>query len=517
MKKEILIVEDEALIALSLKERIESFGYKVSGIIDRGEDVIPNILLQRPDLILMDINLKGKQDGIETAEMLNKQDNVPIIFLTSYSNQSVIERAKKTSPFGYVIKTVDDNNLHISIDIALNKHQSFQKESTILEKKIKKLRSLYDHNPNMVIRFSKNKKIEYVNPNFCQNMGLKAREIEGKKLASIHMNDETIQLFSNIINEVLGKKQKLFMEVQLPTFMGNRYMYVNGLPEMNENGKVDTVLFVLRDDTDQKIAADTILAKQKKISESINYSMQIQSSIFPQMSLLTSYFKDSFIINKPKDKIGGDFPWVNRVGNSVYVAAVDCTGHGVPGALMSLVTYFLIDKINSISKDVPPGMMLDFLHVFVNRALKQHYHDSKSNDGADISLCKIDIHNRVLEYAGAHRPLFLQRKGDLIEIKGDKFPIGGMQYRKRNRFNTHRVDLMEDDIIFQFSDGLQDQFGIDEDGQLRKFGLKRIREVLLQENVWEIDNLSTALSSRLKSWMGPQKQLDDILAIGIKV
>ncbi|MDH5397054.1 MAG: ATP-binding protein [Cyclobacteriaceae bacterium] len=141
---EILIVEDEALIALSLKERLERFGYKVSGIIDRGEDIQSTIETNSPDLILMDINLKGKRDGIETATYIKKTWNIPIVFLTSYTNKSILDRAKQAEPYGYIVKTIDDNNLHITIDVALNKHQAnmayFNKTNKELNDKNKHLK-----------------------------------------------------------------------------------------------------------------------------------------------------------------------------------------------------------------------------------------------------------------------------------------------------------------------------------------------------------------------------------------
>ena len=517
MREEILIVEDEALIAMSLKERLESFGYKVSGILDRGEDVISSIENKCPDLILMDINLKGDQDGIETAQMINEQRDIPILFLTSFSNKSVIDRAKNASPYGYVIKTIDDNNLHITIDIVLNKHREVINELNGLEKTIKKLNSLYDNNPNMVIRLESSGKVEYVNSSFAMYMGIQQTDIIGVYLENCTLSNKVISSLQEIVSGIMHKKQQIFTEKKLPTIMGSRYLFIHALPELNENSHVDSILIVMRDDTDQKIAADNMLTKQRKINESINYSMHIQNSIFPQLSILTSYFSNGFIINKPKDKIGGDFPWVNRVGESIYVAAVDCTGHGVPGALMSLVTFFLIDKINSFSREVTPGMMLDFLHLYIIRALKQHYYDSKSRDGADISLCKINIQKKVLEYAGAHRPLLLYRKGDLIEIKGDRYPIGGTQYKNRKRFVTNYLDLFDGDILLMFSDGLQDQFGKDQDGEIRKFGLRRIRELLHEKIDWDTQELSLAINEKLKKWRGSQSQLDDILVIGIKI
>ncbi|MDH5598027.1 MAG: SpoIIE family protein phosphatase, partial [Cyclobacteriaceae bacterium] len=251
---------------------------------------------------------------------------------------------------------------------------------------------------------------------------------------------------------------------------------------------------------------------------SINYSKKIQQAIFPQTDLLKNYYKDSFIYNKPKDKIGGDFPWVKKQGNSLYLGVVDCTGHGVPGALMSVVTYFLIDKINNQVHDFTPSEILNHLHLNVNRKLGQHFENADCKDGADISLCKIDTFSNILEYSGAHRPLLIYRKGELIEIKGDKYPIGGMHYaKKRKRFVNNTFQLLKGDIVLMFSDGYTDQFGSTENERVQKYGMRRVRELLNEETDWNMAQLENYIINELNTWKGMEKQTDDILIVGVKI
>ena len=520
MKESILIVEDEALIALSLKERIEDLGYTVSGIVDKGEDVLPQLDTTAPDLILMDIMLSGKMDGIEAASTVSESEHdVPVIFLSSYSNNDILDRAKKTHPYGYMVKTIDDNNLHITLDMALNKHKSEWHKKNKKEVEIKKLNSFYENSSNLILRISTYGKVIYANPAFKRMFFDGVSDVEDKSLEDSGIHNEVVLVISQLAQKIIAKKRKSFIEQTIPTIMGDRYVEINAIPEKNEYEQIETIILAIRDITDQKIAAESIHKEHKKVKDSINYSKQIQKAIFPHLNLLKDYFREAFILNKPKDVIGGDFPWVSRTSDYIYISAVDCTGHGVPGALMSILTYFIMDKITYRSEEYSPAKILNVLHLFVSRALKQHYSDSKSKDGADIAMCRINLAEKYMEYAGAHRPVFMVRNGELKEIKGDRFPIGGTQYDKiRKRYVNHRIELLEDDIILIFSDGLQDQFGFDQKkNKVAKFGLKGIRKVLGENSMWNMDQLSQRLEERMKEWMGKEKQIDDILVIGVKI
>ena len=152
----------------------------------------------------------------------------------------------------------------------------------------------------------------------------------------------------------------------------------------------------------------------------------------------------------------------------------------------------------------------------VVKELKQHYYLSDSKDGADMALCKIDRKKMLLEYAGAHRPLLVLRDGELIEIKGDKYPIGGIQYRKRDRFNTHCLRLCDKDIILMFSDGLVDQFG-GKDNQKMKYGIKRFRDVILRKKNWDIKELNEEIEQEFIRWKGVERQIDDVLIVGLQI
>ncbi|HWZ21056.1 MAG TPA: redoxin domain-containing protein [Cytophagaceae bacterium] len=254
------------------------------------------------------------------------------------------------------------------------------------------------------------------------------------------------------------------------------------------------------------------LAENKKINESINYSKRIQNAVIPDNRAITNIFKESFIFHHPKDIVSGDFPWMMEKGDDVYVAAVDCTGHGVPGAMLSLIGNFLLNDIIRNGNSLSPAVILDMFDEMVNKTLNTEKNDSQIKDGMDIALCKINIKTRKLEYSGAHRPLYHVAKGELTEYKGDKWAIGGGTYKNQTNFTNHEVNLNKGEAVYIFSDGLPDQFG---GPNGRKFSAQRIKDVVIN-NSEDMNLTYTKMKDEFKNWMRDQKQTDDVLLIGIK-
>jgi serine phosphatase RsbU (regulator of sigma subunit) len=194
---------------------------------------------------------------------------------------------------------------------------------------------------------------------------------------------------------------------------------------------------------------------------------------------------------------------------------VDCTGHGLPGALISLIGYFLLNTIVRERQEVLPAEMLDLLNAEVTQTLRQDDENSTTKDGMDIALAKINSEAQTLDYAGAHRPLYLLRKGELTQTKGDRFPIGGgsKHYRKRVNFTNHHIDLQKGDTFYMFSDGLPDQFGGPEN---RKYSPRQIRQLIQDNEALPMPEIEQKFAESLDAWQGDQKQTDDILVIGIR-
>ncbi len=253
--------------------------------------------------------------------------------------------------------------------------------------------------------------------------------------------------------------------------------------------------------------------QNKRITESINYSRRIQLAINPSENDLRSSLPESFILYLPKDLISGDFPWMLKKDGCLYVAAADCTGHGVPGAMMSMIGNLLLNDITNDSQVKLPSEILYRLHHAVVQTLKQNVENSNSNDGMDIGIARIDLENRSLLYSGAHRPMFLYRSGLVESLSGDKFPIGGMHYKGLNKFTDSPLELQPGDTVFLFTDGFPDQIGGSEGKKL----MSKYMKTFIEENYsGNMDEMKEKLHRLHLEWKGEHKQVDDILIIGIK-
>ncbi|MFN7600252.1 MAG: PP2C family protein-serine/threonine phosphatase, partial [Bacteroidota bacterium] len=268
------------------------------------------------------------------------------------------------------------------------------------------------------------------------------------------------------------------------------------------------------DITERKEIELEIQNKNKKINDSINYAKRIQNAILPNTRHINKALPDSFILYKPRDVVSGDFPWFVQIKNDIFIAAVDCTGHGVPGALLSLIGYFLLNDIVRSRKVTDPGKILDLLDEGVTQTLRQDQEDSATKDGMDIALCRINNETRTIEYAGAHRPLYIMKGGAMEEIKGNKFPIGGGIFKNQTNFTTTRVELSIGDSFYFSSDGFPDQFG---GAEVRKFGPKKTREIIERVHKQPMREAAQVFDAEWEAWKGEHKQTDDVLLIGIKL
>lgn len=273
---------------------------------------------------------------------------------------------------------------------------------------------------------------------------------------------------------------------------------------------------------------DIIEEKNKDITDSINYAQRIQNAILPSTSILQNNF-ESFIYYKPKDIVSGDFYWVKEIGNKVFFAVVDCTGHGVPGAFMSIIGYHSLNKIVEDLKLEKSGEILDALNKEVNKSLGlKEGKEISIRDGMDISICCIDKNENTLTYSGANNSLYLLRKKQhtlvglevilenestsFYEIKPNKMAIGGGDNQKS--YQTHTFNLEKGDTIYLFSDGYADQFG-GEKG--KKFKYKPFKKMLLSFQEQSMEHQLAFMNKVMIDWMGDIEQLDDICVMGVRV
>ena len=295
----------------------------------------------------------------------------------------------------------------------------------------------------------------------------------------------------------------LLLVIVFSIFMSNRYRVTQKQKKQIEEQQIIT-------DHQKELVEE----KNKEITDSIYYAKRIQAAILPPDKLVKEHLKDSFIIYKPKDIVAGDFYWLEHKNGKVLFAAADCTGHGVPGAMVSVVCNNALNRSVREYGLTNPGDILDKTRAIVIQEFEKSEDDVK--DGMDIALCSLEFHetNCELKYAGANNPLWIIRKGatEIDEIKADKQPIG--KYVDPKPFTTHTIELLKGDAIYIFSDGYADQFG-GEKG--KKFKTANFKKLILSIQKKSIEKQKEIIDEAFENWKGELYQIDDVCVIGVRI
>lgn len=399
--------------------------------------------------------------------------------------------------------------------IVLNIRDITERRRAEVESRMRsQMQSLSENSPDLITRINTEGKIYYINPSIEALTNKKPAAFTKKTIYESDLNESVVKSWDEIIQNVLKNKQKIQVEMPFPTENGSLVMNVNAIPEFGESKEIESVLLVSNNITERKQAEVEIQTKNRKITESINYAQRIQVAILPEQKNILSLLPEYFMYYKPKDVVSGDFPWFLETETDIFIAAVDCTGHGVPGAMLSLIGYFLLNDIVKSQKIYEPGKILDILDNSVTKTLKQDVEGNEMKDGMDISLCKINKKLNKIEYAGAHRPLYHLHKGEVLEYKGNKFAIGGGMFRNQTLFTNYEINITKGDSFYFCSDGFPDQFGGDD---IKKIGPARIRSIIQEnDNIKNFSNMQQIFSDFFDKWKGNQKQMDDLLLIGLR-
>jgi serine phosphatase RsbU (regulator of sigma subunit) len=253
--------------------------------------------------------------------------------------------------------------------------------------------------------------------------------------------------------------------------------------------------------------------QKEEITDSIKYASRIQSALLPPEEEIEKLLPYCFILNRPRDIVSGDYYWIAQKDNKVVVAVADCTGHGVPGAFMSILGIANLNEIVNKTEKIAAGDILNQLREQLIRSLRQTGKmEDKTRDSIEMALCIIDPVKNTLQYSGAFRPLYTVRNNELIEIKGDFMPIGIYEGEKKS-FCTKEMEVQENDIIYMFSDGYVDQIGGPEK---KTFRSKQFRQLLLGIHDKPLNDQKNILEAKLHEWKRDFEQIDDILVMGIK-
>ncbi|MCF8381520.1 MAG: PAS domain S-box protein [Bacteroidales bacterium] len=403
--------------------------------------------------------------------------------------------------------------------IIINTSDITEKIRAEKEERLKtRMQSLSENSLDLIIRLSTNGRFHYLNPVVEDYIGISAENMVNKNLSEINFSELLKEYFENSLQEMKIKAQKTNSEINLPVRMGEklteRIISFDAIPELTQN-ELETILFVGHDITEAKRIEKEIQIKNDKIEDSINYAEKIQKALLPEIGLIKENFPRSFVFYKPRDIISGDFPWFMPQNENLLIAAADCTGHGVPGALLSFIAFFLLKDVATQNPNSSAGEICDSLHENFRTTLKQNTAFSDTRDGLDIALCKINPEKMQLEFAGAHRPLLLLSDGELTEFKGNRKAIGGIELLKKTeeKFENYKINLKKGDKVFFFTDGLTDQLG----GPYgRKYSPNRLRNNILENPGYTMQQYNELFESDFNMWQKGFKQLDDVLMIGLE-
>lgn len=308
--------------------------------------------------------------------------------------------------------------------------------------------------------------------------------------------------FLQEINESQRLMSGGFLGILLLTFLIMR----------SHNKQVKSQKLLKQKNEDISFKNKLISHKNKEILDSINYAKRIQSAILPTEKLVKSYLDNSFVLYLPKDIVAGDFYWMEHLGDEILFAAADCTGHGVPGAMVSVMCH---NALNRSVKEFQLNNPADILNKTRELVLEEFAQsDDEMNDGMDISLCALNRKTKELKWAGANNPLWIISEGNetIFEIKPDKQPVG--RHRRQDDFTPHELKLRKGDIIYIFTDGLQDQFG---GPNGKKFKPARLRKLFIRIHKLPLHQQREEIKKELSEWKNIHEQVDDICIIGVKV
>ena len=392
-------------------------------------------------------------------------------------------------------------------------NKTLQDQKKTMEEKNKELERLSivaSKTENIILIMDPEGNVEWVNNSFVKLNNLTMEELiaeRGPNIKTISNNPD----MAKIIEECIKSKSPYRYDSLNITSQGERVWESSTLtPIYDEQGVLNKFIIIDTDITKQKNAEELLNQKNKDITDSINYAQRIQNALLPSKEVL-SLIPDGFILFQPKDIVSGDFYWMQQHNNRIYLAACDCTGHGVPGAFMSMISSSLLDEALLEKGITQPSEIFFEVRKGIIKALKQTEEAGSQKDGMDAVLCSWD-QNGKLEYALAYNPFFLIRNGELIETKADKYPVG-FHTGAQKPFTHHELKLEKGDTVYLFSDGYPDQFGGKKD---KKFMMKNFKKLLLSIQDKTMNEQKTILEETMAEWKGDTEQVDDILVMGVR-
>jgi len=455
-------------------------------------------------------NIRNISNNPQIAAIMDRVINEKISLTYESKNIYINEEMWEFS----TISPVLDANGEVTNIIIIDSDVTSQK---LLERELERLSIVASKTDNAVVIADPKGIIEWANEGLLKMHSKNIsdpRSIIGKSLSELSSNTDLKRIIANSRDQ----KSSFIYESESTNEDGQKFWVQSTLtPILDNGGNVSHLVIIDADITARKVAESIISEKNKDITDSINYAVRIQNALLPGKKKFLTLLPDSFLLFRPRDIVSGDFYFVEsiRMNDGVILtgfAVGDCTGHGVPGAFMSMIaTSFLKQSLSEKSVNSPADA-LEFLSTKLSLMLHQHSEYGEIRDGLDLAFCVLNNSTNELYFSGAHRPLVVVRGGVMEEIRGTNRAVG---YSVNNEpFVNHIVQLSKGDCIYLFSDGYADQFG---GPQGKKFKHTRLKELLLANTAMPIQDQKKKLEEAFDQWKGNLEQLDDVCVVGIRV
>lgn len=432
-----------------------------------------------------------------------------------------------------ILKKQQDEILQKNEELQQQKEE-IMAQTELLEEtnhELEKLSIVASKTDNAVVIASISGDIEWVNDGFSRLFGYTLEEfigLKGKNIIEVSSNTNIKQYLNQSINE---KKSVVYTSRALTKSSEEIWLQTTLTPIYDSSGNFFKIIAIDSDITKIKQAEqevehqrdialkqrDLISEQKQEITDSINYAQQIQAAVLPTIDFIGSKVSDFFVLFKPRDIVSGDFYWATAKENKLFVAVVDCTGHGVPGAFMSMLGIAFLNEIVNKTFDlrqdnITASEILEQLRDRVITSLHQTGKLGGSQDGMDMVMCILDMDKMIMQYSGANNPIYFIKNKVFKEIKPDKMPIG-IHY-KTGPFSNHNIEISKGDTLYIFSDGYADQFG---GPKAKKFKYKPFQEMLLNLQHHSMPLQKEIIEKNLNEWKGDIPQIDDIVVVGIRV
>ncbi len=435
----------------------------------------------------------------------------------------------------------EKDHLEELIKAAINKVEQQKEELKVQAEKLaqtnvelEKLSIVARETDNAVVIMDARGNYEWINEGFTRIYGYSLEQLIEDKNRNIIGVTSNLNI-KDLVNVWFGDKKPIIYEAMSTTRDGRTIWAQTTLtPIIDENGQLVRLIAIDTDITKIKNAEaeiqmqrdeiqrqrdfalkqrDEIMMQKKEITDSIHYAKRIQKAILPNEDILYQHLPESFLLNLPRDIVSGDFFWISEKSSCIYVAVADCTGHGVPGALMSMIGITFLNEIVVEKGITDAGKILDHLRAHIIHSLRQSADDIENQDGMDISLCVIDKDKKTIEFAGANQSIIFIQNSEAYEVKPDKMPISIGIFEDKT-FSKVSLNMFQGDMVYMFSDGYIDQFGGPSE---KKYKFSSFKDLLKSISHLPVSDQKIALENEFEKWKGDLHQVDDILILGFRI